>query len=904
MEAEEIPVQQECILEILECSGVEVESIFNESDGGCSADNNFSSVNGSIIDIEVEQGSSVPVPEPAISSDDDTAFPKLKRKHDKSSCASQLKFKDKDAVLHLLLNSTTGMCTVPNKAEENCYILIDKRNVRKNRRLCRKQAFNIDDNKDWIFSSLKRHHFIMSDGTFEYVQKIDGTYHLPIPSSQCNKNGRKISKQLFKCNKKGQKAASQPRHTKNVIKLMKQPANEDILILTMTYGSIGDFKRRISFIEKCPGNVTQKQENLIVAEYSSLSGEDSPAKLPKLETPEKVSKQKKASLRRSRRRNSRTGDTGILDDLENIIASISNEQAIAANEVVFLEKNDLIEKHLQARTTLEEIPVGKKENEVIIIKNDENRKREAEGKKRLYIDDCGVWRKISVKKCWFVKIDGKYENVRYADGKYEIVNAAIRSRNPALKKSDILGMRWVYGTLRRAQEYRRRISWIDSFPKGVTPKQRHIAIAEYIGKYPGTNDAPHGNQKKDGGNPYVRTSSKVMKKMKEQLVSKTASQVVADDPGLQSTPQLRKKLENLRYRNSLRVGPGSVGTIEVMQDLLSLVQFNPYVQQVTFVKKKSPLMIAYTPEHINAWKFRLSKDSEFRVMGVDCTMTIGPLYLTMVTYLHPNLLCRRTGLNAVMLGPVLMHIDRSIHVYSSFFNHVRDKLGCYGPYTFDGITLALGPREDQPLLEALDSCFPSCKMGHCVEHLENELRTFLTSEIGLTKDEVNHITNELFSRLMSCKDEFDFDTRLTHLQSAYDVANPKLGAFFRKLGNDIKFKCWQPTIQGVPSMKWSLEGCPALQNIANSVESLEDVRMSSVILKIQQAANSQLEDEILAIYDKGPYVLASHAMKYFHEENEWSEKPAKQKSKVIDGLRKDKHTLKHQTRKNRKNFQL
>lgn len=876
MQAQQIPIQDVSILEILESGCVEVESTCDELPNGCSAESDFGLVNDSTMVIEVAQDSE-PVPAVAISSDDDksSSSPKRKRKYKDSSCGTQAKFKDKHDILQMLLNSTSDIFRVPNETEEKCFAIIDQDNVSKNLRLCRKQAFSIDANIGWDFSSFKRHRFILRDKVFEHVQKLNGAYYFSLPSSQHIES-------TDNCTKMGRRLRNRPKHNKNVIKLLKQPSNEEILTLCMVYASIGELKRRISYIEKFPSHTKPKQENLIISEYSSLPNEGFCAKVPKLND----TASDRSSRQRDRQSKLKPQDSGISEDVENIIAGVTNKETVAANDFAFLDKNYLIEKHLEAQTTLDEIPAGKKENEMIIIKNDENVRRVAEGKKRVYEDDCGIWRNISVKKRLFVKVDGKYENVNFANGKYYIVNAAVRSHNPTIKKSDILTMFWVYARLRRDEKYRRRISWIESFPKGVEPQQKNIAIAEYIGKYPGTSDAPHGNQKKAGGNPYVRTSSKLMRKMKEQLVSKTASEVVADDPGLQSTPQLKKKLENLRYRNSLRVAPGCVGSVETMQDLVSLVQHNPYVQQVTFIKKKSPLVIAYTPENIKALKSRLSKQTELGVMGVDCTLTIGPLYLTIITYLHPNLLCRYTGLQAVMLGPVLLHIDRSIQAYSSFFNHIKDEIGSYGPNAFQGITLALGGRNDQPLLQALDSCFPSSKIGHCVEHLENELNTFLISEIGLARHEVDHITDELFSRLMSCKDEFDFDTRVTHLQAAYDVANPKLGTFFQKLGNDIKLKCWQPAAQGIPLMKWSVEGCPAIQNIVESVKTLDNARMSSVILKIKEAADKQLEDEFSAIVDNGPYVLAPHAMKYFHEDSEWTQKTSKEKSKTIDGLRR------------------
>ena len=77
-----------------------------------------------------------------------------------------------------------------------------------------------------------------------------------------------------------------------------------------------------------------------------------------------------------------------------------------------------------------------------------------------------------------------------------------------------------------------------------------------------------------------------------------------------------------------------------------------------------PMCVLASDYQLQDMKRFLTDPANPGVMGVDTTFNLGPYLATVVTYKHLLLDDRRNGKSPVMLGPVLMHMKRSVESYS------------------------------------------------------------------------------------------------------------------------------------------------------------------------------------------------------------------------------------------------
>ena len=79
---------------------------------------------------------------------------------------------------------------------------------------------------------------------------------------------------------------------------------------------------------------------------------------------------------------------------------------------------------------------------------------------------------------------------------------------------DILVMKKYYANLNRNTEYKKRVTWIEQFPRSVEDT-KPFAVIEYIGLYPEMMIS-HGNAK-TSDHEYIRTDEATKAKIHERI---------------------------------------------------------------------------------------------------------------------------------------------------------------------------------------------------------------------------------------------------------------------------------------------------------------------------------------------------------------------------------------------------
>ena len=326
-------------------------------------------------------------------------------------------------------------------------------------------------------------------------------------------------------------------------------------------------------------------------------------------------------------------------------------------------------------------------------------------------------------------------------------------------------------SLKRAPEYKKRVTWVEKFPTQNRKSSKYIAVVEYTGTFP--QNVPHGNAKNSNAE-YVRSSEAVKTKLTEKfkdgngsLVAprKVYEEMVLEDP--ENAPRDLKQVQNLKYlekKKNRRQKNTEQRQKNVSDDVLTLLNMfheHPFVQEVIQTKGKPPSVILYLKEQLEEIKSFCSSDATHpSVLGVDRTFNLGPCYVTILVYHHANLIRKRTQNHPIMLGPVFLHWDGLYQTYHRFFSHLQSQLDdCICSIQASGRHLLLGSDEEKAMTKAMKQCFPQSHHILCRRHIEDNVKRHLRAKIGVSDEKSKEIIGDIFgeNRILSCEDEYEFE---------------------------------------------------------------------------------------------------------------------------------------------------
>ena len=182
--------------------------------------------------------------------------------------------------------------------------------------------------------------------------------------------------------------------------------------------------------------------------------------------------------------------------------------SLSAREIISILK------HIGDRRTVTSMPDGRKGNVYYIVSENNNELRSTTGKRKKYPDDCGVWDSSKGHTVNSYFVFGENNNVKYLslrDGIY-CTEKTISGRKtyerivPQPSAESVLTLSRYYTTLKRSNQYKRRVSRLQSSDN----TQSSFAVVEYTGKYP-DEVAPNGNAKHQN-TMYRRTNPYILEK--------------------------------------------------------------------------------------------------------------------------------------------------------------------------------------------------------------------------------------------------------------------------------------------------------------------------------------------------------------------------------------------------------
>ena len=125
------------------------------------------------------------------------------------------------------------------------------------------------------------------------------------------------------------------------------------------------------------------------------------------------------------------------------------------------------------------------------------------------------------------------------------------------------------------------------------------------------------------------------------------------------------------------------------------------------------------------------------IKGVDCTFNLGSFLATVTTYRHPMLHDCESRRSAVMMGPILLHVKRTVQSYA----YLGEVLASICPELAN--IKWIGTDRERAIFEGLKKSMPVSKNILCTKHVKDNIERKLT-EMGVGQKAKSEFCRDIF----------------------------------------------------------------------------------------------------------------------------------------------------------------
>ena len=192
-----------------------------------------------------------------------------------------------------------------------------------------------------------------------------------------------------------------------------------------------------------------------------------------------------------------------------------------------------------------------------------------------------------------------------------------------------------------------------------------------------------------------------------------------------------------------------------------------YIRKV--ICAPEPIVILATEEQLDCMVRFCTKEGNFGVFSIDPTFDLGAFSVTTTTYQHLNLISRTSGVNPVMIGPLMIHQKKETGTYNTLADYLlssRPQLQNLRVIGTDG--------ESALSLPFLEKC-PNLIHLLCFIHVKNNIVDHLKS-MGVDEGNRKSIVADIFGSqegtrfeegIVDSEDQEEFRVRLETLKNVW-----------------------------------------------------------------------------------------------------------------------------------------
>ena len=251
------------------------------------------------------------------------------------------------------------------------------------------------------------------------------------------------------------------------------------------------------------------------------------------------------------------------------------------------------------------------------------------------------------------------------------------------------------------------------------------------------------------------------------------------------SPQNYKQLANMRHKlNDSK--PSKDSLFEIMKHCLDgQSRSDQFIRSVQAAPE--PTCVLASDYQLNDIDRFCTNPEQFSILGIDPTFNLGDFAVTVTTYRHLMLQSRRTGQQAIMIGPMFAHQKKEMATHHAFASSLLGlkpslkNLQCIGS---DG---------ELALYNGFQLAFPNSKHILCFLHTRRNIRHKL-SEIGISGNYAKVYIDDIFgtqhgshllSGLVDCTSETDFEASVKYLEEIWNAREAEATQT-----DSPKFYCW------------------------------------------------------------------------------------------------------------------
>ena len=395
----------------------------------------------------------------------------------------------------------------------------------------------------------------------------------------------------------------------------------------------------------------------------------------------------------------------------------------------FLGILEMIDTLTVSKNGLPSITMGQKKNTLFIIQNQKNMDRRAVGQGCFFTGDCGAWkdspspvtRMIKNRERWqsIILRRGQYGTEQRIDGRKMFVPT-----EPQPREEDVLKVHRKYTTLKAAENYKSRVTWLEPAPSP-------FACVEYIKHYP-DGAAPHGNAKIIG-EPYHRTYPSVLDAIKEASGTTKPREIyerLKRKPTEEERPKNLRQVQNTVY-NAQKIRREKEGNQQQggknlgvnIHHLHNVIHDHPFIQEIFHTKQHVPgITSCYSLQ--NKYKISGGSAALFHLGRILSSGWTRPL--TLVSYMwQPQCLNiwessdrQRTHIRCSS-DQLWFTGTRTQRHTTHFFHFIRQEI--------EGAPRepVIGSDEEMAIRKAAKSVFPTSSLIACSRHLKTNMKVYL-----------------------------------------------------------------------------------------------------------------------------------------------------------------------------------
>ncbi|CAB4017313.1 Mitogen-activated kinase kinase kinase A [Paramuricea clavata] len=473
----------------------------------------------------------------------------------------------------------------------------------------------------------------------------------------------------------------------------------------------------------------------------------------------------------------------------------------------------------------------------------------------------------------------------------------------------------IYFKNNSSPDLRKYVTFLEEYPT--------IIFVQYLfdGKPHEVKPASHGNAKKISASGYIRTKESTKSRLQEitsmQTPKSAYHKVLTEKGGIRrasSASDLPRNREQAKYVRSISKGQ-RVNHIDSLVILLTQckreqLQHNKkaFIREVTGAPEMR-CVLGYDWQIEDLITF-CTDPERFSVLGVDPTFNLGRFNVTVTTFRNQKVVDRVAGHHPIMIGPLLLSQTKSFDAYNYFFSKL------VGLRKDTRNVLAYGTDGEEELYRALKYNFPHAVHLRCQMHFRENCKTQLMQS-NIPKAQQKEILADIFGRkvgdtwengLVDAKDEDDLRTKLSHCkdvwnrkESSYLPPNkkPKFYQYILEKVNMID-QCMSQRVRrnaglGDPPRPYYTNDSESANAMIKRAVEFKENEISEFVREMSVLMQQQRDDVESAVFNKGPYELASSFRNFYISETEWFRKRTEQRDRHLERFHKAKMSNEKET---------